>query len=83
MKPDLVEGGPEDIRNFVVAVVTLATMDYIKGYKEARTGIEIARMLTSQHRLFHRPMATGIYNKTLRTLKMMERWIDYDPERKP
>lgn len=83
MKPDLVEGGPEDIREFVASVVVLATADYIEKYKEPRTGIELARRLTSNHRLFHRPMATGIYNKTLRTLKMMERWSQYDPERKP
>ena len=68
-KSDLINPTPEDIRQFVVAVAGLACQDFAEGRKSTRTGSKIANMCADRYRIFHRSMATGIYNKTIWTLK--------------
>lgn len=67
-KPNLADPTPDDVRNFVVAVVGLAIRDWTLGAKR-KSGAEIVGITAGQYRIFHERMATGIYNQTIRTME--------------
>lgn len=68
---NMYDGNEEDIRRFVVAVVGLAAQDHRTKHK-SRSGGEITRYTTSNGRIFHERMATGIYNNTRHTLEIFD-----------
>lgn len=69
---NLINGTEEDVRRFVVAVTGLAVRDFHNGGKQyARTGKEIVTEVGASHRIFHRKMASGIYNNTIATMELM------------
>ncbi len=73
-KPNLISGTTEDIRQFVVAVAGLAVAHEYNNVREGLwTGLDLCRELTNGHRIFHRRMATGIYNNTRQTMRCFGR----------
>lgn len=73
-KPNLATGTAEDIRQFVVAVAGLAVDHEANHVRDGLwSGQDLCRELTSQSRVFHRRMATGIYNNTRQTMRLFNR----------
>ena len=71
MKPNLLNGTPEDIRQFVVAVVGLATLDHNK-QAPRKSGAEVVDNCAGEHRKMHVRMASGIYNNSRLTLELAD-----------
>lgn len=71
MKIDLINGGSLAIRDFAVSVVGLACRDHREKYRR-RSGKEIIEATCSQSRIFHKRMASGIYNQTRQTRELQD-----------
>lgn len=71
---NLIDGTAEDVRRFIMAVSGLAVRDFEQGGKEyGKTGAAIvAEVGASSYRIFHKKMASSIYNQTILTLKLMQ-----------
>lgn len=69
-KPDIVDGDENDLREFVVAIVGIAAKDHHEKRSKRRSGAELCQMTTIDYRGFHCSMATGIYNKSRRSLAL-------------
>ncbi len=70
-KPNLFNGGEEDVRQFVMAVTGLAMEDHRKS-APAKSGSQLLDLCAGECRRFHAKMATGIYNPVRRTLELMD-----------
>jgi len=76
---NLINGTPEDIRQFVTAVVGLAVKEHREGVSAGvettnlRSGNQIANLVGADNRrIFHDKMASTIYAQTIKTLRCFD-----------